>query len=184
MKKFCFLLICVLILPIFFVGCKEEDPNDGFVEVQSITYVVGDNSTTLNSTWRIKTIPNSTLASSEQEVSLNAIYYTWHPNYDPSYISSAPFFRFTNVFNKNININSNKSNIPTFNNGDIVYYYSSDTYSLVESNDKYCFKTTVKEVELSYINIKVINDNTIEIKSSEGQISRILCTSYKINYFI
>jgi len=175
MKKFCFLLICVLILPIFFVGCKEEDPNDGFVEVQSITYVVGDNSTTLHSTWNISITPHSARTTTEEDFTVNVNNYTWHPHFNKSEFIT----RFTNVYTKSWNMSEIKSNIPSFASGDLVYYCLTDN-----EDDTSYYKAVIEEVRLTYINVKIIDNNIIEIKSNEGQISRILCTSYKINYFI
>ena len=56
MKKICFVVCCILMLPILLVGCGKEETNlntkEDFVKVQSVTYFVAGTEYEINSYWK------------------------------------------------------------------------------------------------------------------------------------
>lgn len=168
MKKICLFLICLIIAPILFVGCNKEK-DDGFVEVQSITYSIGDNTTTLNSNFKI-------LCNFHDSIS----YEEYNNASDELILESPP------IFNQTQTINRDKTNLKTYKSyiGKTYYYcyiYNPDTPE--DSSNRY-YKLKFKEIEEYYIYVRVISENIVEIKNSKDEISRVCTTSYQINYFI
>ena len=49
MKKFCLLLVCLVVMPIIFAGCTGS-----YVDVYSISYTIGNNTKTLYSEYEIE----------------------------------------------------------------------------------------------------------------------------------
>ena len=167
MKRFCLLLVCLLILPIFFVGCDKDDEND-FIEVQSITYSIGDETTTLSSTFKTHYTNPISMSYEEFNTSNEEIIIDYAPS--------------TN----NQIINCDKSNLNKYKS----YLYKTCFYSYTPYPDtptdsaNHYYKFKFEKIEEFYVSVKVISDNVLEIKSSQSEISRICTTSYKINYFI
>ena len=165
MKKFCSILLCLLILPLMLVGCNKANTtaDDGFVEVQSIEY----------------TTPNSS-----QLTRLNSRFYI---DYDVEYIDAMEYenatlfysdYKYNKYFNSTT-IDSDKSNLVYLSDEEIGvgnYYY------VQFSNTGNYAKFKILEFKVIIIKVKVISDTHIEI--IDGEERYLLQTEYfKVNYF-
>ncbi len=172
MKKICFALCFILMMPMFLVGCsnKESKSNikEDFVDIQSIEYTTfyteegenyfGQKNTKLNSRFYIKAdiknvseteyISSSNLLESYEYKKYidGALVYDGH-----SYVSIGP-----------TNINKEKDNVPNFEESKLNIgksYY--EKYDKAGSTYYRCY--TIRECKIIYIKLKIISDSVIEI---------------------
>ncbi|MGN0961516.1 MAG: hypothetical protein ACI4PF_04890 [Christensenellales bacterium] len=171
MKRFCLFLICILIAPIMLVGCNE-DRDDGFVEVQSITYTYAKANSNYNS--------DSTTISSRYyiDVKLESVTVDEY-NLASKYLND---YEYENYINSTT-INTEKSNIPNISDTKLqvgeAFYQLNYTDSL---NPQY-YKVTIIEFKVVYLKVKILQNNLIEIIDNNSHYL-IQTTSLKINYFV
>lgn len=165
--------LIVICSAFIFTGCKDEtptEPNDGFEKIQSITYILGEDKITLQSKVYFE---YTTEETSEEE-------YNTATNKGVKYYT-------TGIIETNGTV---KNETPYgFNNGEkpedlnalvgTTHYYAEATYY---------YKLTYTKLTISYLQIKIIDDNTIELKyynssKKEFTTKKVKTTNYEITNF-
>lgn len=177
MKKFLLPLLAAVFFILCFTGCNnsaKNSDNDGWIEVQSISYSTQDGGDTLTSNY----VWDYTEEEITQEEFCNAL------NISPENILEIePGFRFPDI-NGTIPIDQSarKNLLNSLKNlkGTVAYSY---IYSVNSQGTIFAFyKRLYSNYTLSYVKIRLFDDNSIEIKYQDNTI-KVLPTSYKITYF-
>ncbi len=163
MKKFITALCLFFLLPIICVvsGCNTLNNNNGWTEVQSITYTTENGSTTLTSecVWDY------------ERVEIEKSEYDSAPDDQKVYILS---------LQKEINIDRNEF-IRNANEKVEKTYYSSLNNPGSDIQYPY-YKTTVNSYTLNYVKVKFVSDSVLEI-NFKGEQKRVNTLTYDVTYF-
>ncbi len=148
-----FFILVIILTNILLVGCKEK--GDGFELVKSISFVSSGESKVIHST-------ASYIFDGEEESN----YDEWRKNEDYWLHTDNPF----DSFPLNVKILGEKKK-------DTYYYYTRRLGNYV------CYlKVKIKGYKYNYLYVKVIDNETIEIKKDD-KITIYKVTSYSITYF-
>lgn len=149
-----FVSIVILLTSVLLVGCKEK--GDGFELVKSISFVSNGESKVIHST------ASYILDGGETESN----YDEWRKNEDYWLHTDNPYYSFP----LNVKILADKKK-------DTYYYYTRRLGDYV-----YYLKVKIKGYEYNYLYVKVIDNETIEIKKDD-KITLYKVTSYSITHF-
>lgn len=172
MKKFIAGLFALVLaaLPFTATGCNTLS-NDDWKEVQSVTYTIGTESTTLKSKlyWNF--------VSSEIEKT----EYDNAPESQKLSYSMYSYMLFEEVTGLNVSINR-KQFISDANNkvGSTYFTFIEGEY---ETENSY-HKATYSSYTIEYVKVKILSDTTIDIKYGDSDsIIKINTNTYEITYF-
>lgn len=186
MKKFCFVICCILMLPMLLVGCGKEETNlnikEDFIEIQSIEYSTSYSSnnfptTHIRSRFFIEFETNDVSKTDYDSASYYLEDYEY-ANYISDLTSNYP-----NVVGS-ITINKEKNNIPDISNdklnsGTTYYakydYYGDGSYFIYRSYE-------IKSFKVVYVQMKIISDSVIEIIDNDEHYI-VQTVYYKANFF-
>lgn len=184
MKKICFVLCFILMIPMFFVGCNKEESNlnikEDFVKIQNIEY---STMTSLNN-YSNKTIHSRFYIDAEvnwvTEEEYNSATNKLEDYEYRDYISGIPYNDGYNYSSPTF-INKNNNNVPDINNeklnAGITYFYKVHYYD----NDMY-ISCKIKSFKIVYVQMKIISDSVIEI-INDNEHYIIQTVYYKTNFF-
>lgn len=176
MKKFCFVICCILMLPMLFVGCGKEETNlnikEDFVAIQNIEYTTMFSSnnysrTNLQSRFYIDAEIDFDVTEEEYNSATNKLEdYEYN-----DYLTAT-------------NIKQDKSNIPNISNDKLnsgtTYYAKYDYYG---DGSYFIYRSyKIKSFKVVYVQMKIISDSVIEIIDDDEHYV-VQTVYYKANFF-
>lgn len=182
MKKICFVLCFILMIPMLLVGCGQEEISlnikEDFVKIQNITYTTyyseeGENyykqkDATLNSRFYIDA---EIQTATEEEYN--------------SATNKLEDYEYNDYLNAT-NIKQDKSNIPNISNDNLnigTTYYAKEEYYNGYGDGYYVYRAyTIKSFKVVYVQIKIISDSVIEIIDDDEHYI-VQTVYYKANFF-
>lgn len=184
MKKFCFIICCILMLSMMLLGCGKEENNlnikEDFVALHSITYQKYYAETHEQE----DTIPDKTRQKIFSRFFIEAdVIGVTEEEYN-SATNKLEDYEYNDYLNAT-NIKQDKSNIPNISNDNLnigTTYYAKEYYN--EYGDGYYVYRayTIKSFKVVYVQMKIISDSVIEIIDDDEHYI-VQTVYYKANFF-
>ena len=177
MKKICFVLCFMLMIPILLVGCNKEETNlnmqEGFVVIDSVEY----SAMTSSNNYSKNTVYSRFFIGAEVNNNVTEEDYN-------SALHKLENYEYKDVLNYSYSISADKSNLPIEERVNVgttyyekVYYYNSST-----DNGYYFRSLTIKSFKVVYVQMKIISDSVIEIIDDDEHYV-VQTVYYKAHFF-